>query len=166
MIGDDPNELEKGNDNIDTYVIQNTACVVVLVGVGNNDTIFLPSTIEPAVNGSSENIVTVANMPTGTPTEKTFSASLGGYDFGTRGKPIYHFPFKVTLTKIEYDGTYKIVNSQREFTKGAEKSRSTVFTFYYYARGTAKLEDLKSHLQSKIKYGDTMGYRGVYEPKG
>ena len=124
-----------------------------LSGWGNNDRIFLPIELTPISNGtgenpmanaSAENVVTVDRMPTGTEAERKLDASLGAYDFGTRspdGRIVYHIPFKVTITKVEYNGTYSIVNSKRRFTRAtenAEKSRNVVLTFYCYAKGNAK----------------------------
>ena len=177
MIGDKPEELEKGNDNPDSYVMPNTSGVVILVGVGNNDTIVLPANIgpiangtaaNPAENGSAATLVTVERMPRGTEAEIKLASSLGGYDFGTKTQPVYYNARKVTLTRVEYNGTYEIVNSKRVFTRatvGAEKSRSVVFTFYCYVKNKTTSEDFQSHLQSRIRYVADMNYRGVYEPQ-
>ena len=153
LTGDDPSEVEKGNDNPDTYFIDNLRSTVIIVGYGSKDTIYLP--YGPGIGTRDlSRTVTVESLPQTTPEEKLIASTLPIYLFGTKEKPVGYFPRKVThiLSKTVEKPIREFINGK--FVEDIEYVTKEIgrFVFYCYALKTVTNEILKEKLLSSIDY--------------
>jgi hypothetical protein len=154
LIGDDPSEVEKGNDNADNYFINNTNSTVIIAVCGPNDTIYLPSGPGRYNGDRLSSVTTVEAAPRTTPEETKFANAMP--NFGTMEKPVYYSVRKVTHTinsRKRVEGEETFVNGKLEI--GEPKiviTKVSQFTFYCYAKNSTKDAEFQNYIHSKIQY--------------